>query len=317
MKSLLKKIQHKIVNIIKEPVRYLQGKKVLRQLVSIKRNNEVFIILPKLMGDTVLGLTCIEDFINANANKSIILLFENPNHIKWYEYVSKKCDCRSLSEFLSDNNISLEYIYSLSRISKLLEKAIKYNILVPVTVHYKKLRKEKTGTRVQLRTHIFKLESEGKVSVPNPSMPDKFKYNLSCNDVIINPYTTSIVGTDFDLYKKMVILLKSKGYNIYTNVLPNQKELDGTSRLECSLEELFYNARKCKLFISTRSGVLDYLIFSGCNIMAIYENVPHSVYCMWKLCQWKSEGKLIEIFMPILSSKEKKENMLLKEIENI
>ena len=115
---------------------------------------------------------------------------------------------------------------------------------------------------------------------------------------IVNPYSYSIYSK-VQLFEKIVLELRKKGYIVYTNVIQSQKAMSGTLRLDCSMQELYSIACEIPLIVSVRTGLLDYLVPSGINMFVLYgqtkvgESGHESDYTMQ---EWDPQGKLCEVY---------------------
>lgn len=90
-----------------------------------------------------------------------------------------------------------------------------------------------------------------------------FFHNETDNVVIIAPYALTCKMLPLCFWEKLVQNITSMGYEVYTNVAKNEKEIYGSERLELSLREMFSLGEKIKCLISYRSGFSD---FMACNI---------------------------------------------------
>ena len=100
-------------------------------------------------------------------------------------------------------------------------------------------------------------------------------YNLPRGKtILLNPYTSGVgvaeIGNDF--YLKLSDRLMANGFVVGTILgSEKQKPVPGTHGIVTSLAEAWYLARWCGWLIGTRSGFFDFVRFSGCNIIGIYE----------------------------------------------
>ena len=98
------------------------------------------------------------------------------------------------------------------------------------------------------------------------------KYKIdSDRAVILFPYANSvhIPGCTPEFWSDLVGKLKSMNFEIYTNCAPNQQALDGTVKLDVNLQEIFYLSEKVRYCIGIRSGMLDLLANSNCNLISL------------------------------------------------
>ena len=88
---------------------------------------------------------------------------------------------------------------------------------------------------------------------------------------ILNPFSNSM-EIDNELYwEEIAFYLLDKGFAVYTNVLKNQTPIKNTKPLDCNIFDLYNIVNQNKsLFISVRSGIVDFLIGSEAKFLVIY-----------------------------------------------
>ncbi len=107
--------------------------------------------------------------------------------------------------------------------------------------------------------------------VPEP-MLEKFSFDDLSKAVIINPYSFSLDVDNSAIYGKIVSLLTAKGYTVYTNITEEQRPLDSTLPLKCSLQEIYHITKKARLFISIRSGIVDFSVSNNGTFIVLYND---------------------------------------------
>ncbi len=314
MKKIIKKVVKKIGSIIYKPFKYLKGKKFLNIVIKNKKDDEIYVFLSDLIGDFVIGMSCIEYFIDAHKDKKVILVTQR-DIFSWYPQLNGKCQQYKYDDFYQKYKLDNDGRCAFMQNSRLSNLGLKHNILNTVPCFFKEcLNAEVPWGLVQTRKYIFKLNDVNKVTSPIIQRPSKFNYNLKKNDIIINPYSNSLKGKGIEIYQDIANLCIKKGYNVYTNVLPNQKELKGTKRLDCKLDELYYISQDAKAIISVRSGVLDYLGFTNTHIIAVYDNVNNigfkETYCMDQF----AKDTIKELHIGSLKGKESRNEFLVNKL---
>lgn len=101
----------------------------------------------------------------------------------------------------------------------------------------------------------------------------KKKYALeSGKTVILNPYANTIWGeVPEHFWNHLASRLDQKGYRVYTDCgKGGKKAVLGTTAMTASLPELHYICRHIEGYIGLRSGMLDYVFFTGCRVIAVY-----------------------------------------------
>lgn len=67
----------------------------------------------------------------------------------------------------------------------------------------------------------------------------------------------------------MASILRKKGYDVYTNVVGDQQSVEGTRPLDCPIFELYNICNEIPLFISIRSGIIDFCVSAKCKLFII------------------------------------------------
>ncbi|MDE7430895.1 MAG: hypothetical protein K2N34_03125, partial [Lachnospiraceae bacterium] len=90
--------------------------------------------------------------------------------------------------------------------------------------------------------------------------------------IILNPYANTIFGeVPDDFWRYLAARLCEDGYSVYTDCGKGDKEVvPGTKAITVSLKELNYICKHIEGYIGLRSGLLDYILFAGCKVIAIY-----------------------------------------------
>lgn len=121
------------------------------------------------------------------------------------------------------------------------------------------------------------------------------------NAVILSPYAKSVANLPSKSWDFIVEYCLKKGYQVYTNVAKEDKELPGTIRLEIRLNELQSVVERAGNFIGLRSGLCDIIKGANCRKIALYPD------CFYSSTRWKVE----EIF-----HLEGWENIVVKDAED-
>lgn len=100
--------------------------------------------------------------------------------------------------------------------------------------------------------------------------------------VIFSPYAKSVIAINPKVWKDAVNYYTDKGFKCYTNVVGDEKTLEGTEAISPSLLELRSVVEKAGTFIGIRSGLCDILREANAKKIAIY---PDYNYCDTK---WKA-----------------------------
>lgn len=115
------------------------------------------------------------------------------------------------------------------------------------------------------------------------------KYNIQKGKaVILIPYAQSAKLIDFEKWEKIVIILKNKGYNVFTNVKDeSEKEIENTIPIIIPLKYMITVTQYAGLAISIRCGLTDLLAVSECNIEVLYRVENKEDMAFAKICSAK------------------------------
>ncbi len=114
---------------------------------------------------------------------------------------------------------------------------------------------------------------------------EKFKYleGMSKGKVaFISPYAKSVASLPEKLWTDLVDDLISSGYQVFTNVVGNEKPIEGTKSISPKISEMKSAVEQAGVFIGIRSGMCDVIKTADCIKIALY---PDYYYCDTK---WKS-----------------------------
>lgn len=100
--------------------------------------------------------------------------------------------------------------------------------------------------------------------------------------VIFSPYAKSVTAIDDAIWERAVEYYNSAGYKCYTNVIEDEKPLNGTEAISPSLFEMKSVVERAGTFIGIRSGLCDILREAKAKKIALY---PDYNYCDTK---WKA-----------------------------
>ena len=102
--------------------------------------------------------------------------------------------------------------------------------------------------------------------------------------VVLSPYAKSVTNISMEYWEQIIAYYKEKGYALYTNVIPEEKELVGTNRLEVALNEIQSVVEHAGTFIGLRSGLCDVIKYADCDKTAIYPDAFYSD-TQWKMAE--------------------------------
>jgi hypothetical protein len=131
---------------------------------------------------------------------------------------------------------------------------------------------------------VFGLPSDTKPGLPKENYP-VFKGISEIpkgKAVIFSPYAKSVVAIGDDVWNRAVSYFKGIGYRCYTNVVGDEKPLDGTEGISPSVSEIRSVVEQAGVFVGIRSGLCDILREAEAKKIALY---PDYNYCDTK---WKA-----------------------------
>ena len=120
-----------------------------------------------------------------------------------------------------------------------------------------------------------------------PYKPKKRKEFVGCarmrrgKSVILAPYAKSVAGIRCEIWNKIVSYYRGRGYEVYTNIVGEEKELPGTAPLETELEELQSAVEWAGTFIGVRSGLCDVIQGAKCRKIVLFPD------CYYSDTKWK------------------------------
>ena len=280
MKKKIKRLYYKLGFPIRQ---YLRGIGALNGLIRRKREDEVYVLLTYNIGDDVYGLSYVRSLKE-----------------KYHEPLTIFCR-RDRQRLVESYDGSYDHIESLERSSKgwneiwaisnskyLIRKAINNKIFPVLPFHYIPLGLDDGRTELDyIRTNLFNLDISSVIQYPSlPEIPitsiENFE-NIKQRIVVINPYSLSMDSSMFGFYNKISSFLSSEGYLVYTNVVGEQKALDHSQPLNCSIYEFYSICDKIPLVISTRTGLMDLCISAKTKFFVFYFPFGDNAYMYPKM----------------------------------
>lgn len=115
-----------------------------------------------------------------------------------------------------------------------------------------------------------------------PIIPDKWENYPFLDNIpkgksaIISPYAKSVTALPNEVWEEIVSDLKIKGYTVYTNVVDDEKALEGTVPISPAINEMKSVVEQAGLFIGIRSGLCDVIRTANCKKIALYPDYYYS-----------------------------------------
>lgn len=123
--------------------------------------------------------------------------------------------------------------------------------------------------------------------------------------VILAPYAKSVAGIGQKIWEKIISYYNKKEYQIYTNIVGEEKELPGTSPLRVELAEFQSAVEWAGVFIGVRSGLCDVIREADCRKIVLFPDCYYSD-TKWKVSDffhlegWENIVVVEEVSNPLL-----------------
>lgn len=309
MKKLYGKFNLKLFPIVS----YFGSYFAFAYLWLIKKKNQVVLAPTSAIGDLLYLLSFLQSMDAWTKEKDKKILF----------YVSDRY--RNILETFDKPNSRIEFVFlkhcgfmhlfllmtgGCKNHPKLNAFSKKSGILMPIPNICNSFFEKNTkpnGTRRQLSTILsmpltpISLHNLASVPVKNIELFEQLKHRIC----ILNPYSYSMY-TPKSLFDELASELKRWNFIVYTNIVGEQKEIEGTIPLRCDLQELYSIAKEIPLIVSLRSGILDFLIPSRINMFVVYgkwkfDNIQDADYTIE---EWSPQAKLCEVSTKSMMEKE-------------
>lgn len=220
------------------------------------RRNYLYIVCPYGIGDILVG-KMLANKIKKRKKKIIFLIRENYFGINIVLEDSGKCImdtklARKVETYLlyKQKFCGKNYIYGHFPKSKDSSICIGLNTNKYVWQDY--------------CIYVYSVERDSLYHIVNT---DSFGKNIvKENRILLCPYAYSTGMLSVEFWELLVKKLLKKKYVVYTNVSKTEKEIKGTKRLECALNEISDIANQSKAVIAVRSGI--------CDLLAVESLVP-------------------------------------------
>ncbi len=113
---------------------------------------------------------------------------------------------------------------------------------------------------------------------------------------VVNPYYASEEKCEcLSMMTEMIEWLHIHDYEVYCNAIGKQETMENCKRLECGLNELYMIADNIPIFISVRSGIVDWLVKTRSQKIVIYpRSLPKEWISLYTMKQWKVDN-IVEI----------------------
>lgn len=247
---------------------YIRAIAYIVRLKQIKREEDIYILTNSPIGDTVYSMAFIKAFKESHPDKSVVILgYKSRDSIyRLYKNSFHKI------EYVDSEHKNIMAILRRKALIRILKR---YNIYSAYPYFYRKVPFNTGETTLDvIKRDLLALEYDANIQlpiVPSQIITSIDNFNeIKSRVAILNPYSTSMYGIEMGIYEAIAEFLISQGFVVYTNALSTQQTIKNTYRLECSIYELYEICKHIPLVVSTRSGIIDFLISSSCNFYVYY-----------------------------------------------
>ena len=291
---IYKKLKKKLIREIRKPFLIAEGKKQVRELASKMQQDDVYVILPSLIGDFCYAMAYMRDFCRQKQDEGktvtvFLLEARKPMLELWTNNFKTVFFPKGSKEYGRIANIICH--------KETVFYAQKYNIYATVPWYAiphngKNLR---NGFDI-LRNDMLQIGNDAAIEYPKvpkvkvKAIPD---FELRKGRVVVmNPYSNSMGYMDITIYEEMASILRKKGYEVYTNVVGDQQPVKGSQPLDCPIFELYNICNEIPLFISIRSGIIDFCVSAKCKLFIISfglrKFMTNDFYYTYELKYWQT-----------------------------
>ena len=272
---------------------YFICRSCIRNIFDTNKCDEILIVGQPAMGDVLISCTYVPYYLN-KCDKNVLVICN-----KKQTFVLDKL---GISQYLGVDEKQLEllrYGYAknplLSRFFSCLLKNNKIRILdatyfMKTWICYKI---PSLSLIDAIRYASLDLTQEATLSYPHVEVKYRAnELNYDDNSVIINPYSKS-AQIPISFFEELTQKLQKLGYTVYCNIVGDQKPIQGSIPLSCTVDEFCIHSASVFAIISIRTGLLDYCLSYSRHVIAIYDT-PLNVYS-YSLKHWKTATPISEI----------------------
>lgn len=274
---------------------FFKGYLKLNRIKKSYKNHLIFIALDGI-GDICYSFCALQELKTTTNKKVLVITREYSSELlKYYECID------NIIVLNEEDVINFKTLMSMQKNKTVFNKeSLKHGLFFchPLTKEsYASISSEEKNYIDIIGQQIT--DSKKHFNILYPYVPcvdlNKFGFVDLSKTVIINPYSNSLSINNPELYKKIVSLLINSGYYVYTNISADLEPLESTLPLKCSLQELYHISRKSHLFISVRSGIIDFSISNKARFIVLYnEDKENWLKDAYSLAGWKTSSEIYE-----------------------
>lgn len=125
------------------------------------------------------------------------------------------------------------------------------------------------------RIGVYGLSVDETGMTPIRRPPKEFSELVKGKSVILAPYARSIISMSNEFWIEKVKELSARGFYVYTNVVGEEKPIDGTEPVTYAVSDMINAVEYGGRFVGIRSGLCDIVQSADCEKEVIY---PECVY---------------------------------------
>lgn len=237
-----------------------------KKIKKLRKEDETLIVLVGKFGDVVYGMLYARQLKKETGRKIAVYCSEK------YVKIVQEYDCVDRIITYPGTEFYTKRVYTLCGLNSAFKKYKKTQdviITIPHPPFYFDLSVKEVYRDIFFNVkhdeiQLFEFKKITKVTAIKDFENKKDKI------VVMNPYANSLVKNSVKALQPVADMLVKNGFIVYTNVIKDQKPLENTLPLDCSVEELFSICQNCKAFISIRSGIADLLLATKCFMFVLY-----------------------------------------------
>lgn len=253
---IIRKLRHYVV--------VLTANILLSLIAIVKKRSTRWLIICYPLGDTCYGLAFSRYLESKGKCKYVVCKNQKQLIVDCYPCISTDdVYYYARKGFWNDVITYISFHYYVNRFYG------KFNIIATIPYAYYRETDYIQESYLNYLRKMFKLNSE--IPSMRPLVPFCECPIKADKMAILNPFSNSM-EIDNELYwEEIAFYLLDKGFAVYTNVLKNQTPIKNTKPLDCNIFDLYNIVNQNKsLFISVRSGIVDFLIGSEAKFLVIY-----------------------------------------------
>lgn len=243
-----------------------KGEKLYKKIIKKCDDSKIYIFPHKSLGDIyILGLYKDADCKMFKEKYCLVLVGEG------CKKVAQLCQLKNI---ICISQIDMEALIKYVMIcgEETLNCKILHFLYYHTNIFFKIINYKKYNFIECYSKYVFKQEL-----IKKPANKMFFRTIISASkhntdkSIVIAPYAKSVENFSYDFWMNLVALLKDCGFhNIYTNCSDTESPLNGTKKINISLEDISQFVENIGVFIGIRSGLCDLISYTNCKKLILY-----------------------------------------------